>query len=150
MNTEPENNPLRDQNNAKNLPLFNPEHNYVRSIEYRHSKLTILPMKEEFGRLEFYKAAMVSVKSESSFKFDTRGMGVSRTREYLIDKIKIAGRDLVECKWDYIVIELWIGEGIDPTIVGHSDYWLRFEDNLGEWVPCGKPKEFIGIVDWTA
>jgi len=50
--------------------------------------------------------------------------------------------NMQECLYNYLVLEN-IDEGIHPEVI--SEEWFRWED---KWVPCEKPSEFLGIVNW--
>jgi hypothetical protein len=48
-----------------------------------------------------------------------------------------------ECLYNYLVLEN-IGEGIHPEV--HNEEWYKWEE---KWVPCLKPLELVGIINWA-
>ncbi len=81
-------------------------------------------------------------------KLDTRPLGWYFDRDNLLNNINRCGRDLVECRWDYIVIEEKF-EGLGYPVVEDSEYWLEFDDDINNWSPCSKPSEVEGTICWS-
>lgn len=100
-----------------------------------------------FDSFYIYKASLVCFPKEKSCCSNTKSIGFYRSYDKLVDQIKKAGSDLVEAKWQYLVIERWL-EGVWPNIEEGSERWFEFKDN--EWKRCAQPEQAKGCVEWTA
>ena len=105
-----------------------------------------------------YKAALVQFRPlmdmmtgkrpRHTAKLDVKGIGWAQSYDDLVDRMHKAGGDLVECRWDYLVIEK-VFEGIWPGIEEDSERWFEYDFEKKVWEKCAKPKEAEGTIHWT-
>ena len=79
---------------------------------------------------------------------DSKNLGYCQNFDELIEQINRLGSDLIEARWNFIVIEE-VGEGVLVGAVAGSERWLKLSRNTRRWEKCAKPIEAKGIIWWT-
>jgi hypothetical protein len=79
---------------------------------------------------------------------DSKNLGYCQEFDQVIEQINRLGSDLIEARWDYIVIEEY-GEGLLRSAKRDSQVWLKWSGLDRKWKRIGKPIEARGIVDWA-
>jgi len=95
--------------------------------------------------MTIFTAAVVALYNG---KFDSRNIGWAPNYSDLRADIDRRGSDLIEAKYNYIVIEE-VRDGIWGFVVEGSERWLKWDDLLEFWVACEKPEELRGTIHWT-
>jgi len=79
---------------------------------------------------------------------DVRKLGWNQFYSDLRSAIDKAGSDLIEARWDYIVIEE-THASIWPNVVEGSVIWLHWNETIQKWEPCDEPEWAQGTCHWT-
>lgn len=79
---------------------------------------------------------------------DSKNLGYCQNFDELIEQINKIGSDLIEARYNFIVIEE-CGEGIWAGAVAGSERWLKWNEKERLWKRCVKPMEARSIIWWT-
>jgi len=96
----------------------------------------------------FQSAAVCSPQSPKIRTHDIRRLGWRKNYSDLREDIDRAGSELIEARWDYLVIEEVL-EGIWPSTVDAPPIWLCWNDTLRKWIPTKQPSWAVGTIHWT-